>query len=278
MKRTVIVANKTGGQGKTLNSQMIYLGYCDGGFAPKLAAADTTSDDERSKLGKFYPGLVRELGLGVRLSDLRRNQGAAVAYWDRLGALLLQGGFIMDIGANVVPFLFDWARSRDAGRILRQRGAPPIVLCVPMKPQAQAVEDALYVLERSVADAEFLPIASRVLVKNECGGTFDGYGLDEDFQRFEALRRSHGLRIAAMAQCHSELWPIAERNYLPLHDLLSADLEELEHTHGLDAFAASGAQADLVQWVDETLSSFRSVGLVPPPARAQPEAVTTGIA
>ena len=278
MKRTVIVANKTGGQGKTLNSQMIYLGYCDAGFAPKLAAADTTGDEEQSKLGKFYPGLVRELGLGVRLSDLRRNQGAAIAYWDQLGALLLQGGFIIDIGANVVPFLFDWAKSRDAGRILRQRGAPPIVLCVPMKPQAQAVEDALYVLERSVAEAEFLPIASRVLVQNESGGTFDGYGSGEDFQRFHALKRSHGLRIGTMAQCHSELWPIAERNYLPLHDLLTADLEELERTHGLDAFAASGAQADLVQWVDETLSSFRSVGLVPPLAPVQPDAMTAGIA
>lgn len=274
MQRTVIVANKTGGQGKTLNSQMIYLGYCDGGFSPKLAAADTTGDEERSKLGKFYPGLVRELGLGVRLSDLRRNQGAAIAYWDQLGALLLQGGFIIDIGANVVPFLFDWAKSRDAGRILRQRGAPPIVLCVPVKPQAQAVEDALYVLERSVAEAEFLPLASRVLVQNESGGTFDGYGSSADFQRFHALKRSHGLRIAAMSQCHSELWPIAERNYLPLHDLLTADLEELERTHGLDAFAASGAQADLVEWVDETLNSFRSVGLVPPAAPARADAVT----
>lgn len=278
MKRTVIVMNKTGGQGKTLTSQMIYLGYCDAGLAPKLAAADTTGDEERSKLGKFYPGLVRELGLGVRLSDLRRNQGAAIAYWDQLGALLLQGGFIIDIGANIAPFVFDWARSRDAGRILRQRGAPPIVLCVPMRPQAQAVEDALYVLERSVAEADFLPIASRVLVQNESGGTFEGYGSGEDFQRFQGLKRSHGLRIAAMSQCHSELWPVAERNYLPLHDLLTTDLEELEHSYGLDAFAASGAQADLIQWVDETLGSFRSVGLVPPPAAAQPKSVADGIA
>lgn len=273
MKRTVIVANKTGGMGKTLTSQMTYLGYCDAGFVPKLAAADTTGGQERSKLGKFYPGLVHELGLSVRLSDLRRNQGAAVAYWDKLGALLLQGGFIIDIGANVVPFLFDWARSRDAGRILRQRGAPPIVLCVPVKPQAQAVEDALYVLERSVAEAEFLPIASRVLVQNESGGTFDGYGSSDDFQRFHGLKRSHGLRIASMSQCHSELWPIAERNYLPVHDLLTTDLEELERSYGLDAFAASGAQADLVEWVDETLSSFRSVGLVPPAAPTQPGSV-----
>ncbi len=278
MKRSIVVMNKTGGQGKTLTSQMIYLGYRDAGLNPRLAAADTTGDEDRSKLGKFFPGAVHELGLGVRLTDIRRNQGAAIAYWDRLGELLLQGGYIIDIGANVAPFVFDWARSRDAGRILRHRNAPPIVLCISMRPQAQAVEDALHILERSVAEVEFLPVAAQVLVQNECGGSFEGYGSSDDFQRFSALKRSHDLRIAAMSQNYSELWPIAERNYLPLHDLLTAELEDLERDYGLDAFAASGAQADLVQWVDETLTSFRSVGLVPPPAATRSDSLTAGIA
>lgn len=266
MDCTVLVTNLTGGQGKTMSSQIINIGFLDAGRRPRLAAADTFGDDRTSKLGRLHPGLVEELGIGVRLTDIRDDAGAAIRYWDRFGQVLLRGGYIVDVGANVAPFIFDWAYARNAGRILRQQKAPPIILVVPMRPQAKAVEDALNILERSINDPDMLPISRRVLIQNESGGTFANFGSNEDYLRLEHLTLHHGLRIARMRHCHSDLWPIAERLYIPILDLLDADLEVLQRDYGLDLFAASGAQADLVAWLNETLTEFREIGLVPPPA------------
>ncbi|MDI1290796.1 MAG: hypothetical protein PSX37_12710 [bacterium] len=261
---TCIICNRTGGQGKTLICHLTHLGYREAGINLRLAAADTVGS-AASKLGKFFPGQVKELGIGLSLEEIRADGPAAVTYWDQLGKMLLAGGAIIDLGANIAPTVWDWARTRDAGRILRQRNAPPIVLVVPVRPQAQALEDAVALLNRSIELSDALPIASRILVLNELGGRFDGYGTNEDVEQINLLKERHGLLVARMRACKSELWPAIERQYLPFDEILSMTPEEIESRFGLDPFAASGAQMDLVRWVNETLGSFRSVGLIPPP-------------
>ncbi len=266
---TFIVGTRGGGIGKTLLSHLTYLGHLDAGIGLKLAAADTAGDGtETSKLGKLFPGQVQELGIGASLEETRREAAAAVSYWDALGSLLLCGGTVVDLGANVVPTLLAWAKTRDAGRILRRRNAPPIVLVVPAKPQAQSIEDALSLLEQSLSLQDVLPVSSRVLVLNEVGGSFGAYGTDKDIERLQGMKLSHGVRAARLRQCTSELWPIIERRHMRLDEVLALEPEEIADRFGLSLFAASGAQVDLIRWLNESLDSLRAVGVMPPAAIA----------
>lgn len=265
MRHTFLVGARPGGQGKTLVSHLVYVGHNDAGISLALAAADSVIGTPDSKLGKFFPGLVRELRIGLSLEEIRQSGAEAVAaHWDELGEIFLTGGTIVDLGANVSPIIWDWAAATNAGQILRRRNAPPITLVVPVRPQSQAVEDAVDLLERSVELQDALPIAHRVLVLNEVAGTFDRFGTTDDFRRLELLKNRHGLRVTRMPACQSALWPIIERQYLSFIDLLSLEPEAIETRLDLDPFAASRAQVDLVRWVRQTLASFRSVGLVPP--------------
>jgi hypothetical protein len=260
--RTTVVANRTGGTGKTTTAQMIALGYEVARTPQKLAAADTAQEGSTSKLGKICGGVL-ELGIGAPIEALKLRQQDAVAYWDRFGALLTEGGYTVEIGANVVTPIWGWARVSAAGRVLRHRGAAPIVLVVPVKAQAQAIEDAIDLLEMSIRDEEHLPLAARVLVLNEAAGTFESYGSGEDFRKLNEMKQRHGLRIARLPLCASEVWPVMEREYLPVRDLLTMAPEAFESEFGLDAFSASRAHLDLVSWANESLESFRSVGLIP---------------
>jgi hypothetical protein len=61
--KTRLVCAHAGGQGKTTVAQTLYALSLDAGLEPKLAAADFKDETGSSKLGRLFPGLVRELGL-----------------------------------------------------------------------------------------------------------------------------------------------------------------------------------------------------------------------
>ena len=127
---------------------------------------------------------------------------------------------------------------------------------------------ALSLLEQSLSLQDVLPVSSRVLILNEVGGSFGAYGTDEDIERLQGLKLSHGVRAARLRQCTSELWPIIERRHMRFDEVLALEPEEIEDRFGLSLFAASGAQVDLVRWLNESLDSLRAVGVVPPAAIA----------
>lgn len=267
MGPSVIVANRTGGQGKTLVAQLIALAYELAGLPIDLASADTSAGQNSSKLGKFYRGSVQELGIGADLDSVRLDGSRAVAHWDRIGSLLLTGNVVIDLGANIVDQIWEWARSRNAHSVLKESHAPPITLVVPIRAQAQALEDALTLLERSISETRALPIARRVLILNEASGDFERYGTHNDFERLQAMKLNADLKIVRLPLCRSEIWPAIERHYLPLRGLIQLSTETYAKEFHLDLFAASGARTDLMDWLTEAIDGFRAVGIVPDTVR-----------
>ncbi|MFZ2109747.1 MAG: hypothetical protein WAV18_30965, partial [Roseiarcus sp.] len=114
MLPNLISVAHAGGQGKTTLAQLLYIWSRLAGGQYKLAAADFLDDTGLSKIGKLYPGKVEEFGTGANLTAVRseNNPNASVRYWDKFGNIFLTGGYVIDIGANVVKSIFEWAEDR----------------------------------------------------------------------------------------------------------------------------------------------------------------------
>ncbi len=262
MSETIIVANRTGGQGKTVAAQLLIWGMEVGGLEPRRIAIDSIGEGTKSKFGKFCKR-VREIRVSPDQESLRSDSKAMLAHWDAVGKELLNGGAVIDVGANVIDSIFAWAAARNAGSVLAQRKAPPVTLVVPAQAQAQALEDALHLLERSITEGGNLQITRRVLLLNEAFGGFDTYGTNEDFTRLQRMKEEHGLRIGRLRKCTSALWPFIERLYLNMADVTEMDPSDMEKKFGLNPFEAAGAQVDFLQWALQSLRMLNSLGLTP---------------
>ena len=262
MNESIIVANRTGGQGKTVTAQMLIWGMEIGGLEPRRIAIDSVGEGTVSKFGKFC-ARVCEIRVSPDEASLRSDSKAVLTHWDAVGRELLQGGAVIDVGANVIDTIFTWAAARNAGSVLTQRKAPPVALVVPTQAQAQALEDALHLLERSIAEGENLQISRRVLLLNEAFGGFDTYGTNEDFARLQRMKEEHGLKIGRIRKCESALWPYIERLYLNMAEVSEMDPSEMEDRFALNPFEAAGAQVDFLRWALDTLRTLNSLDLTP---------------
>jgi hypothetical protein len=262
MSGTIIVGQPGGGNGKTTIAVGVATGWEVAGVPRRLASADTT-DSGSSKLGKVFRDQVLELGTGAKLADLKADRNLALAHFDALGRTLVEGDFILDLGANMTGPVWEWAVARQVGRILRGRKAPLPILVVPMKAELQSVQGALYFLEHSLQCDEVFPLEARILVLNEVVGDFSRYGSSSDFRRLQELKSRHAVRVIRLKACNSEVWPHLERESYSFLSLAMMTPEQYETAFGMDPFAGSGAHYEFVSWLNETLEEFRRVGLVP---------------
>ncbi|SNS40506.1 MULTISPECIES: hypothetical protein [unclassified Azospirillum] len=263
MTRTFISMAKTGGQGKTLTAQLLVLQHEQKGVPVKLAAADSDSLNNRSKFGRLFHH-VKELGIGEDLTKVKSSTdpNLAIKYWDEFGRTVLEGGYIIDVGANVAAELFAWAEARNAGSLLRRRNSPPIDLVVTTKAEGQAIEDARALIQYSFDKNEWLPIGRRYVVLNEVAGGFGAYENDSAFKRLKAFQNM-GVHIVTMKRCESDIWTLLERELISVRDALKLTENDLEKRFGIDVWTGHSGLTDLKSWADETLASFERVGLVP---------------
>ncbi|PZR95203.1 MAG: hypothetical protein DI537_05305 [Stutzerimonas stutzeri] len=257
-----LVGNRTGGQGKTLISQMIHYGHILGQMPIKAVSADSAKAGGESKLGRLLgTGNVVELGTGADMSAVREDHHEAVRYWDQLGEHLYDGNCVIDLGANILPLIFQWATERKAARLLRDRA---IALVVPVTAQAQSISDAIEMLEMSDACQHVLPISQRYVILNEYHGTFDRLQGDRRFQNL--LNPDLGLnkKVVRLSKANVEIWGDIEARNMSFHQLGNMQIEEYKKVFELPTrFAASGAEIAFDEWNKATLECFVNVGLVP---------------
>ncbi|GHE73313.1 hypothetical protein GCM10019059_36120 [Camelimonas fluminis] len=257
---TILVGNRTGGQGKTLLTQLIHYGYTLEKVDLKVAAADTDAASadgfKSSKLGSILRDVeVEELGIGAGLNAVQSNQHVAVQYWDRLGELLLEGGWVVDLGANVIPMVFQWAAARKAGKLLSEN-APMLV--VPVTAQPQSLSDALGVFQNAARVAENLPFSEKVMVLNEYHGAFD-----ENAREFKTIRELGRVRIVTVKRANVEIWEKIESRRFSIERLLNMSVQDYVREFGVSVFAASGSLSALTDWVMESLDALQAAGVVP---------------
>lgn len=257
---TILVGNRTGGQGKTLLTQLIHYGHTLEKVDLKVAAADTDAASadgfKSSKLGSILRDVeVEELGIGAGLNAVQSNQHVAVQYWDRLGELLLEGGWVVDLGANVIPMVFQWAAARKAGKLLSEN-APMLV--VPVTAQPQSLSDALGVFQNAARVAENMPLSEKVMVLNEYHGVFD-----ENARELKMIRDMGRVRIVTVKRANVEIWEKIESRRFSIERLLNMSVQDYVREFGVSVFAASGSLSALTDWVMESLDALQAAGVVP---------------
>lgn len=256
--KTYICAAYAGGQGKTTLAQMVYSALRKRELAYKLVAADFTDGTGHSKIGKFFPTKVLELGIGSQLASgkTENDANAPLRYWDRFGGLLLTGGAVLDLGANVVPQLVQWAHHRRVTHILQQRNSPEIDLLVVTKPETHSIENVSTLIEDVVVGGA-LPVANIIIVENEVGGSFEGF----DLSRIERAGAGRNLHFIKIPRCFSELWPHLERTFTPVEDALAATETELSEKFGIEIWSAYAGLMDLRTWSEEVYAQLHKVGI-----------------
>ncbi|MFG1346579.1 hypothetical protein V5F59_16940 [Xanthobacter autotrophicus DSM 431] len=256
--KTYICAAYAGGQGKTTLAQMVFSALRKRELAYKLVAADFTDGTGHSKIGKFFPTKVMELGIGSPLgsSKSENDANAPLRYWDKFGGLLLTGGAVLDLGANVVPQLVQWAHHRRVAHIMQQRNSPEIDLLVVTKPETHAIENVATLIEDVVVGGA-LPVANIVIVENEVGGSFEGLNLS----RIEKAAAGRSVSFIRVPRCSSELWPHLERTFTPVEEALAATENDLAAKFEIEIWSAYAGLMDLRTWADDVYAQLHKVGI-----------------
>lgn len=254
--RTYLCAAHAGGQGKTTLSQLLYLGLKQGGSDFQLVGADFLDEKGQSKLGKFFPGRVTELGIGAELSAVKHDsaRNAGFRHWDRLGGMLLKGGHVIDVGANVIEQLLEWSADRHLKKIVESKSAPEIDLMLVCKAEMHAINDVTN-LVRAVTMPNAFPAARIFVVLNEVAGAFSKTNA---LKSISSAAPGVNLHFVRLARCYSELWPYLEDSFTPVNEALAMSEDELSDRFGIDVWTATAGKADLQRWFDAVVTEFRT--------------------
>ncbi len=267
MPNTLICVSHAGGQGKTTLAQLLYI-WGNNSKTPsqfKLASADFLDLDKdgrrSSKIGKLFPGKVEEFGTGAELSAVRteNNMNASLRYWDKLGNIFLIGGYVVDLGANVIKPISEWAKDRKLGAILSRKGAPKIdVFCI-CKAEKHATDDVEGLVKMFVEESA-LPPQNIYIVLNEAAGPFGGMKLDETLS---AKHPDAKLTFIKLPRCQSEIWAPMEQFGVSIDRVLAMTEDEICETLEVDVWTASAGLEELKSWFETSLQNFRTAGAIP---------------
>jgi hypothetical protein len=265
-KFSIIVATRTGGQGKTLVSQVIHFIFKECGEPLKVMAADTAGDNgsaTKSKLARFLEAedVVEELGIGATIQSIRSNTDEMLKYWVPLAQGLVEGNVLVDVGANVLPAIWEWAVEIDAGRVLRE--APPIWLVIPVTAQAQSLSDSCDLIRLAEAKQKYLPVAKYIVVFNEHEGKFDRVSDTAEYQSLMKLISDVKASTISLERCKTSVWQKMQVDWISLKAMRNLTYRDYSSRFGLSSFMGSAAEKDFVGWLFSTAKAFQAASLYP---------------
>jgi hypothetical protein len=240
-------------------SQTLHYISKERGEPLKVMAADTVGDKggaAKSKLARFLEpeDVVEELGIGATITSIRSDQDAALEYWGRLGEALCEGNVLVDVGANVVPAIWDWAKEINAGRVLRT--APSIWLVIPVTAQAQSLVDACDLIQLAETKQAHLPISKYIVVFNEHEGKFDGIRDTAEYRELAKLIYAVKASTVRLERCRSSIWQRIQAECISLKAMRSLTYRDYSKRFGLSTFMSSAAEKDFVEWMYSTVKAF----------------------
>ncbi len=265
-RRFLIVANRTGGQGKTLLSHVLTAGLrqSDPNFGVMCADSQEMIDGVAiSKLGRSVKG-VYEVGAGPSPTEIQDNPTLALSFWDRIGAPLVDGsgrGYLLDVGANVIDQIMDWAGTAELDVVFD--GQVDVDLVVPVVATGKSLADARDVVSRMRAAGGF-PVRHVFLVENGWQGSFAPFSGDENHKALRRAVSETGGSIIAVPQCRSEVLDESERRHLYLGDVMSFSAHDIATGFDWPLIKASREFRRFRLWLEAVLKSFGEAGLLKP--------------
>ena len=257
---TMVSVAHAGGQGKSTLAQLLYLASKRLGLNHGLVAADFLDDSGHSKLGKMYPDATTEFGVGANLRAARteNNPNAAVRYWDKLGEVFMEGGKVIDMGANVIPQILDWAEDRHLKKLMDKREAPKVDFFCICKAEKHGMDDVEN-LVRSLAERDLFRIGKIYVVMNEVGGPFK----QDDFtKRLQSAAGEKVVTFLSLPRCNSEIWPEMESNGMSIERALEMDEDQLCQELDIDLWTASAGLSELKTWFDYNVRMLRDANVL----------------
>ena len=266
-KRFIIVANRTGGQGKTLLTHLLAtcLRRADPLF--HVMCADSLEDVGggvmRSKLGRAVMDTI-ELGAGPSAADVQLKPRLALDFWDGVAVPLMDAtgsGCIVDVGANVVDSIIEWARSADLAEVFGDQVVTDVV--VPVVATPKSIADARAVVSSLSRDGG-LPMRSIFLVRNEWQATFERLEGGEDYAAVAAAVARTGGSVATIPRCVSDLLRHAEDAHMFFGDVLDLGHSDIANAFSMGLVKASREKRSFAEWFAAAKSSLAQAGLCDP--------------
>ena len=256
---TMFSVAHAGGQGKTTLAQLLYLATKQQNNSRRLMSADFIDDSGHSKIGKLYPDEVEELGVGATLtaSRMENNPNAPVRYWDRLGDAFLNGNKIVDLGANVIPQIIDWAQDRQLKRLLDKRDGPRVDFFFITKAEVHGIDDIASLIT-DIIRRDVFRIGRMFVVENEVGGPFTVVNARP---RLLAAAGEQHLSFIRLPKCQSEIWSAMEQTGTSLERALQCDEDNLVELLKVDLWTAASGLAELRSWYEFSIKQLRENGV-----------------
>ena len=182
---------------------------------------------------------------------------ASVRYWDELGNLFLTGGYILDVGANVVKSVFEWAEDRRLTTVLARKGGPKFDIFCVCKAEKHAIDD-IQRLVFMIGQGNALQPRNIYVVLNEAAGNFGSMGLEE---KLVSADKDLNLTFVRLPRCQSEIWAPMERFGISVERALDMSEDEISQALDVDIWTASAGLAELKSWFEAARAEFKSVGV-----------------
>ncbi len=267
-RRFMVVANRTGGQGKTLVAHLMAVGLRrrDPDFRVMCADSVETPGEGaigRSKLGGSVSGVI-EVGSGPSMAQIQLDPSVAYAFWDTIGAPLLDTsgvGLLLDVGANVIDRIFDWAAAADLAAVFGDSVRTDLV--VPVVATGKSVADAREMVAVATG-AGGLPLGAVYVVENGWQGSFAKVADNRDYTELVRMASASGGGVIALPHCVSELLSACELSHVYLGDAEAWDHVKVAERFSWPLIKASRELRSFKEWMGKALAGFGGAGLLDP--------------
>jgi hypothetical protein len=258
---TFVSVAHAGGQGKTTLAQLLYLNAKKLGRSYNIVAADYLDESGHSKIGKLYPDIVLEYGVGANLTAARseNNPNAPVRYWDRMGDVFLQGDTVIDVGANVISNLLDWGSDRHVKKVMERKGSPRVDFFCICKAERHAIDNLANLVTDLLVKNSFR-LGKIFVVQNEVGGPFDQSTLREQVDKAAG---DYQISYLKLTKGQSEIWPAMEKRGLSIERVLEMEEDEAVEKLNVDLWTAASGLSELQTWFDFNSRTLRDAGIFP---------------
>lgn len=251
-----LVGNRTGGQGKTLVTQLLAEALSDAGVQATLASVDTAHGDTRSKLGALYSGAI-DLAVAADIGEAAAegDSMAGLRHWDGFVDVLRRKNVVIDIGANVWPPIAQWAEVSKPSRFIRGR---PLNVLVVVTAQDSSIRDGLVMLSQVEAAAEDLNVGRVGVVLNQHGGKFEES--DANVKALRAYIAERNLPTIDLTRGHVKATDMG----VSIARLRKMDGSEYHKVRSSESEVAAWRELDFAQaWIEKAIAAFRAAGFAP---------------